>query len=568
MLSCGMQQDRKSLSERNNTGMHCRTKQLSIYIYFLCCIVGTYTFALQNTPVGTAASPASRTMPPNVLLIMADDLGFSDLGCYGGEIQTPNLDKLAINGMRFTQFYNTARCWPTRAALLTGYYAQQVKRDQLPGIQRGKRPGWAPLLSARMANLGYRCYHSGKWHLDGMPIQNGFHRSYLLKDQGRFFYPKVHYRDDRKLPAVAKGTDFYATIGIANHAIECLAEHKKQHPEQPFFHYLAFTAPHFPLHALPQDIAKYSDTYRRGWDAVRSARWKKINEMKLIQGKLSDTEPNVGPPYDFPDALEKLGPGEVNRPLSWAALTQQQKKFQSEKMAIHAAMVDRMDQEIGRVVNQLKKMNALENTLILFLSDNGASAEIMVRDDGHDPLAAPGSGDSYLCLGPGWSTVSNTPFRRHKTWVHEGGIRTPLIVHWPAGISASETQCGKQNPTPGHVIDMVPTLLELAGGRLPKAPANSNQPAPPFPGCSLLDAFSGVHSKPTREIWWYHEGNRALRVGKWKIVAAQGNPWSLFDLDTDPTETIDLANQFPAELQSIVKLWKRQEKAILELHRN
>ena len=290
--------------------------------------------------------------------------------------------------------------------------------------------------------------------------------------------------------------------------------------------------------------------------------------MKLIQGKLSDTEPNVGPPYDFPDALEKLGPGEVNRPLSWAALTQQQKKFQSEKMAIHAAMVDRMDQEIGRVVNQLKKMNALENTLILFLSDNGASAEIMVRDDGHDPLAAPGSGDSYLCLGPGWSTVSNTPFRRHKTWVHEGGIRTPLIAHWPAGISASETQCGKQNPTPGHVIDMVPTLLELAGGRLPKAPANSNPPAPPFPGCSLLDAFSGVHSKPTREIWWYHEGNRALRVGKWKIVAAQGNPWSLFDLDTDPTETIDLANQFPAELQSIVKLWKRQEKAILELHRN
>src|SRR5262245_51291336 len=226
---------------------------------------------------------------PNIVLILADDLGFSDLGCYGGEIQTPHLDALAKDGLRFSQFYNTARCWPTRAALLTGYYAQQVRRDTIPGLPsggRGARPSWARLLPEMLRPLGYRAYHSGKWHIDGLPVQGGFDHSYLLQDQGRFFNPRVHFEDDRKLPAVEKGTGYYATTAIADHALKCLREHAETHADRPFFHYLAFTAPHFPLHALPEDIARYRDTYRKGWDAARAERWKRIKEMKLVAGEL------------------------------------------------------------------------------------------------------------------------------------------------------------------------------------------------------------------------------------------------------------------------------------------
>ncbi len=237
-----------------------------------------------------------------------------------------------------------------------------------------------------------------------------------------------------KPPADEKG--YYATIATADHAIECLKDHAANHAGKPFFHYIAFIAPHFPLHALPEDIAKYRDKYLAGWDAMREARFARQKEMGIANTTLSALEREVGPPYAFPDAMEKLGPGEVNRPLPWSELTDEQRRFQATKMAIHAAMVDRMDQEIGRVIAQLKAMGAFDNTLILFASDNGASAEIMVRDGGHDPAAAPGSAATYLCLGPGFSSACNTPLRRHKTWVHEGGISTPLIVHWPAGIAA------------------------------------------------------------------------------------------------------------------------------------
>ena len=252
--------------------------------------------------------------PPNFLVIIADDLGYSDLGCYGGEIDTPNLDGLAANGLRFTQFYNTARCWPSRAALLTGYYAQQVRRDSFPGLPdggRGDRPAWARLLPEVLSQVGYRSYHSGKWHLDGMPIETGFHRSYLLKDQGRFFNPQVHWLDDKKLPAVELGTDYYGTIAIADHAVKCLQEHAEQHSDEPFFHYLAFTAPHFPLHALPEDIAKYKDRYHVGWEQIRKERWERIKEMGLVSANLSEVEEEIGPPYHFEDHLKILGPGEV-----------------------------------------------------------------------------------------------------------------------------------------------------------------------------------------------------------------------------------------------------------------
>ncbi len=398
----------------------------------LVAIVG----CLSQSVTVTAAAPAA---PPNILLILADDLGFSDLGCYGGEIATPQLDALAAGGLRFSQFYNTARCWPTRAALLTGYYAQQVRRDTLPDLPsgtRGRRPDWARLLPERLQTFGYRCYHSGKWHIDGMPLAGGFQRSYYLQDQGRYFNPKVHFLDDVRLPAVEPGGDYYATTAIADHAVRCLREHAEQTPEQPFFHFLAFTAPHFPLHALPADIARYHDIYQRGWDTIRAERWQRIAQIGAVRGTLSEVERTIGPPYDFPSALQILGTGETNRPLPWSTLTAEQQQFQADKMALHAAMIDRLDRELGRVLEQIRQMGAWENTLILFLSDNGASAEIMVRDDGHDPQATPGSAATYLCLGPGWSTTCNTPLRRHKTWVHEGGISTPLIAHWPNGLTA------------------------------------------------------------------------------------------------------------------------------------
>ena len=330
-----------------------------------------------------AAAPGADK--PNVLVILADDLGFSDLGSYGGEIATPQLDGLAANGLRFTQFYNTARCWPTRAALLTGYYAQQVRRDELAGIPsggRGERPAWARLLPKMLKPLGYRSYHSGKWHVDGMPIAQGFDRSYYLRDQGRFFNPREHWENDANLPPVELGTGYYGTIAVADHAVKYLQEHARTHADEPFFQYVAFAAPHFPLHALPEDIARYRDKYLKDWEKVRKQRWKKQRRIGILQAKLSPVEREVGPPYHFPEALKILGPGEVNRPYPWRELSREQREFQATKVAIHAAMIDRMDREIGRILEQLRVMKAFDNTLIFFLSDNGASAEIMVRDDG------------------------------------------------------------------------------------------------------------------------------------------------------------------------------------------
>ncbi len=239
--------------------------------------------------VAAAASFAraddSRAGRPNVVIILADDLGFSDLGCYGGEIRTPRLDALAAEGVRFTQFYNTARCWPSRAAILTGYYAQQVRRDVVPGVRsggRGVRPAWAKLLPDRLRALGYRSYHSGKWHVDGMPLRNGFDRSYYVEDLGRYFHPRVIYEDDRRLPPVAPGSGYYTTVAMADHAIGYLAEHARLHRDQPFFLYLAFNAPHFPLQAPPEDIARYRGKYDEGWEAVRAARWKRVQKMGLV----------------------------------------------------------------------------------------------------------------------------------------------------------------------------------------------------------------------------------------------------------------------------------------------
>ncbi len=493
--------------------------------------------------------------PPNIMVILADDLGFSDLGCYGGEIETPNLDGLARGGLRFTQFYNTARCWPTRASLLTGYYAQQVGRDELPGVpggSKGKRPKWARLLPDTLRPLGYRSYHSGKWHIDGMPVAGGFHRSYYLRDQGRFFNPQVHWEDDRKLPPIEPGSGYYATTAIADHAIRILKRHAAEFGDRPFFHYLAFTAPHFPLHALPEDIFRFRDLYRRDWEQVRLDRWRRIREMGIVSGRLPEMEPGVGPIREFPGTLEALGPGEVNRPLPWSRLTARQREFQGAKMAIHAAMIHSMDREIGRVLDQLRRMDAFEDTLILFLSDNGASCELLVRSDGHDPEAEPGSAATFLCLGPGGSTVANTPFRRHKMWVHEGGIATPMIVHWPRGISSRN----ELRHNVGHVIDFVPTVLEMVGVSDWRDSTGESGAAPPLPGKSLLPVFAEDGTVAHDHLWWYHEKNRAVRSGRWKLVSeGPEGPWELYDLEADRTETTDLASRHPGKVRRLKELW-------------
>ncbi len=525
-------------------------------------------------------SSLMQAAAPNFLVIIADDMGYADAGCYGGEIETPHLDSLAAGGLRFTQFYNTARCWPTRAALLTGYYPQQVRRDSMPGVDPrrfgggGTRPDWAILLSQRLQRLGYRTYHSGKWHLDGRPTEHGFDRSDQISRGPGFFESAAKRRqaaEQQKQP----DPPFYLTTATADHAIACLQEHAQTFSERPFFHYLAFHAPHFPLHALPEDIARYRDRYLPGWDQLRQERHARQQQLGLGVAALSPLEVEVGPPYAFPEQLELLGPGEVNRPLPWSSLTSQQQAFQAEKMAIHAAMIDRMDREIGRVLDQLRRMGKFEDTFICFLSDNGASAEIMVRGDGHDPQAPPGSADTYLCLGPGFSSAANTPFRRHKTWVHEGGISTPFIVHWENGIRARN----ELRENMAHVIDIAPTILDLAG-----ADAEAADGGPALPGTSLRAAFDDPQASLHRHLWFYHEGNRALREGQWKIVhslATRSFPWArseevaselqtpakwaLYNLEHDRAEQLDLASRHPDRVAQMAAIWERMRQEFLRV---
>ena len=503
--------------------------------------VGSATLAL---PRVNAQRPPRR---PNILFILADDLGWSDIGCYGSEIATPRLDGLAREGLRFNQFYSTARCWPTRSALLTGYYPQQLHMDP----PQGRLPAWARLLPHHLRPAGYRSYHSGKWHVNGAPkpcADGGFDHSYVLDDHDRKFYPRSHRRDDKPLPPVEPGSRYYTATAFADHAIECLREHAEQHAEQPFFSYLAFTEPHFPLQAPAEDIARYRDRYLTGWDQVRHDRWQRQRDMGLVNCDLSPLDESFQPRYFRPEFLTKLGPGETERTLPWSRLNDEQKHFQATKMAIHAAMVDRMDREIGRVLDQVKAMGAWEDTLILFASDNGTDSTILVRGDGHDPAAIPGSGGSYLCLGPSWSSAGNTPFRKHKIWVHEGGIASPLIAHWPAAA----LERGSLRHDVGHVIDIVPTLLDLSG-------AKSTMPAeaPNFPGRSLAPSLR-TDQGTSREIYFHHEGNRALRQGDHKLVSARegGDVWELFDLSGDRCEQKNLAAAQPERVKAMADRWQ------------
>ena len=356
---------------------------------------------------------------------------------------------------------------------------------------QGRLPTWARVLPHYLKPLGYRSYHSGKWHLMGAPkpVQDGgFDRSYCLEDQDRYFAPKDAMLDDTHLPPVSDGADYYATTAITNYGLDFLKEHAEKHVGTPFLLDLAFTSPHFPLQARQEDIALYRDHYREGWDVMRERRHRRMRDFGIIDCALSNPDPKTIPSWNLAeDKLNRqIGLGEVGRAVPWKELSNQQKDFQATKMAIHAAMIDRMDREIGRVVDQLKAMGLFENTMILFVSDNGASAEQIIHGDGHDPASPPGSAKTYLCLGPGWSTAANTPLRLHKSWVHEGGIASPLIMHWSAGIRDR----GQFRHTTGHFIDLLPTLLDLAGGG-PRRMERRNSPAAtrPQPGPCISEGY-------------------------------------------------------------------------------
>lgn len=526
-------------------------------------------------PAGTAGGR------PNFVFILADDMGYSDAGCYGGEIETPNLDRLAAGGLRFSRCYNNAWCAPSRTSLLTGYYpAQAAKMSDGRGALK---PSWIRVLPHYLKPYGYRSYHSGKWHL---PVRQrravaGFTRSYSLFDTDRFFSPKRHSMDERNLPQPDRDEGYYATTAITDHAIDFLREHATAAGtnESPFFLYIAYTAPHFPLHAPKEDIAKYRDHYQAGWDVIRERRWKRLRKEGLVNCELATRTTRAPPPVvlhtpEAPEPLSILGKGETALAPPWKDLTDAQKEFQAAKMALHAAMVTRMDAEIGRVLDQLRAMGAMQDTVIFFASDNGACATIMVRGDGHDPKAAPGSADSYLGIGPGWASAANTPFRLHKVWTYEGGISTPLIVHWPAGIQ----QAGEIRHAPVHFIDIVPTLIELAGGN--ESDARRNNAGPPLPGQSIAPCFAGdiefrrepiFLEQPTewRSFWSKEDqlryrdgahGYRALITSRFKLVQPLGAPadtWELYDLTKDRSERNNLAARMPAKVRELSTNWNQ-----------
>ena len=522
--------------------------------YWISILTAALLTGSTSIAVAGSASAISQKQP-NVLIVLADDLGFSDLGSYGSEIETPNLDSLAEQGVRFSNFYNSARCWASRAALISGYYPQQMNADP-PDRKTIRR--WSTPISTILKQQGYRAYHSGKWHIpmyDQTTKDGGFDQSYSLNDHNRFFYAKGHTENDQPLPPIKKGADYYATSAIADHMIKYLKQHQSDHSDQPFFGYLAFTSPHFPLMAPQETINKYDGKYDAGWDVLKQRRLDELRNQGFPAWKASAREPQIDAPSRLKGTEEALGPIETYNAVEWDTLSAEQKSYQAKKMQIHAAMIDEMDRAIGRVITQIRSMGALEDTLIMFMSDNGASAEILVRGDGHNPEVPMGSGESYLCLGPGFANLANAPFRRYKIWNHEGGIATPMIAFWPKGINPE--LAGSINQQPGHLVDVVPTIMNLIGINDSFRKAE----APPLPGSSFSDAFKGETMQKRGAIFFKHKGNRGMRLGDWKVVSSptDRNKWELYNLKNDRAETTNLAAQFPEKIQQLTQYWQKLE---------
>ncbi|MBN2578706.1 MAG: arylsulfatase [Pirellulales bacterium] len=510
---------------------------------------------------GEAAEQAPR---PNIVLILVDDMGFSDLGCYGGEIDTPNLDRLAQGGLRYTQCYNAARCCPTRASLLTGLYSHQTGIGYMAHVDTGK-PGYRANLNRQCVTIaealrssGYATYIAGKWHVcrdfapsgpkHNWPRQRGFDRFFgTLIGVGSYCDPLTLTKENE--PATPEG-DFYYTEAITRKTIEYIRENPQ---EKPFFCYVAYTAPHFPLHARAEVIAKYRGRFTAGWDRLREARRQRLVELGIIRPdwKLSARDPSV---------------------TAWEETPEQ--AWQQSRMEAYAAAIDHVDQGVGELVDALAETGRLDNTVIFFLSDNGGEAlehpggmigttgrpwavmryvPLFTRQGepviaGDIPGVRPGPATTYAGCGSAWANLSNAPFRRFKTFVHEGGIATPLIVHWPGGIQAR----GELRRQPVHVIDFLPTILDLAGAEYPKTYAGET--IKPLDGISFASSFQD-QPLPDRPLFWEHRGNRAVRDGRWKLVAAHGGPWELYDVQADRTETRNLASQRPEIVARLKKLY-------------
>ncbi|MDQ2687553.1 MAG: arylsulfatase [Armatimonadota bacterium] len=503
-------------------------------------------------PVTNANSPR-----PNVLIILADDLGWSDIGCYGSEISTPNIDALAKDGLSFTQFYNTPRCSPTRAALLTGLDPHQVG---VPGLGTPLNDRCVTLAEA-LRPAGYNAYMVGKWHLSEQvtPVMRGFQEFYGMLG-GFNTYWKEHPWETR-LPAdhpsrVYPPDGFYTTNAFTDYALDFMNEGRQS--GKPWFLYLAYNAAHFPLGAPEDVIEKYETMYRdKGWDTIRADRLARQKELGIVPANLTLPPRSVVPANVI---NTKTGWADKDNP-AWDSLPADQRADLARRMAVYAAAIDVMDQNVGRVVAHLKQTGEWNNTLIFFLSDNGACAEwdpfgfdkldstLNIVHTGDD-LKKVGGPDSYISYGSGWANASNTPWRLYKHYAQEGGVRTPMIVHWPAGLKA---QPGARTAQVGSVIDFMPTLLQVCGATYPKE--RNNQDILPLDGDSLVPTFHGA-KLPTRELFIEHEGNCMVRDGDWKLVAFADKPWGLYDLSKDPTEMHDLAATDPARVKKLSADWQ------------
>jgi len=499
--------------------------------------------------------PAARAQSrdaerPNIVLIMADDMGFSDIGCYGGEVHTPNLDGLAEGGLRFTQFYNGARCCPTRASLTTGLYAHQAGIGHMVG-DKGY-PAYQGYLNDRCVTIaealkpaGYRTLMSGKWHVGEArphwPTDRGFDRYFGLISGGANYFDPTKAKakgvrrqmalDDQPYEPPKEG--FYMTDAFSDHAVKFIDQYGRD--EKPFFLYLPYTAPHWPLHAWPEDIAKYKGKYLKGWDQLREQRRRRMVKMGIIR----DTW--------------KLTPRDTQ---TWPWADEKDKELMDLKMAVYAAQIERMDYGIGRVLKKIKEIGAEKNTLVMFLADNGGCAEGGPKGfDNRKNGLPPGGVDSYMSYGLSWANAGNTPFRRYKHWVHEGGIATPFIAYWPAVIEKG----GALTREVGHIIDVMATCLDAAGAEYPKT--HKGKELTPLEGKSLLPIFRDGRRRGHEAIFWEHEGNRAVRQGKWKLVSAHGGPWELYDLEADRTELNNLAGKHSkkvATLKSLYDAWAKR----------
>lgn len=497
----------------------------------------------------TAHRPGSR---PNVILILVDDMGFSDLGVTGSEIRTPNIDGMARSGVFLSSMYNAARCCPTRSSLLTGLFPHKAGIGHMganlgtPAYQGYLRKD-AATIAELLRPAGYRTLMAGKWHVGGdlwatrvdswrsgdpdrpTPVQRGFDRFYgMLDGASHHFSPNCIMSDDQQVQVLPP--DFYFTDTITDQAIGMIEESVQR--QQPFFLYLAHHAPHWPLHAHEDDIARYDGVYERGWDATRTARHEEMQSRKILQHKWHISARDAGAP-------------------AWSDVGA--KDWEASRMAVYAAMIDRMDQQIGRVLDALRRLGQYEDTLILFLSDNGGCAE-EIKDDGWAKFypnvtrdgkkiemgnrvgLRPGSPQTFMSYGLPWANVSNTPFRLFKHWVHEGGISTPLIVQWPAQIRP-----GRVAHESCHVVDLVPTILDAA--RVPYPVELAGNALQALDGESLMPLLRGRAWSRERSIYWEHEGNAAARSGEFKIVRKYDQPWELYDMSSDRTELRNLSSR-------------------------